>query len=601
MNRVHRVWWWVAAILLGGALGAAAVQREDLSPEAQRLLPTRDQVSVKLKDGSTVQGAIVEETPDVIWLEESTRTITRRNRYARSDIVQIEPMDTASYLAQGLAKLQLHPTRSLAPPLYDQAIALLQEFIEKCPDHPYLPTAEQQLAAFQTEKRNIERGLEKIDGVWLAPVQAAIKKFGAYSDQLDRMRGEFSGIDGDGYRGNARAKQYYDQLVIHRRDVARDLPRLMNERLPQLLSGKFFDEAVAEANAFQQFWLKQVVESERRGQEGGVQQVLAGMDVDYIPRLQKRIIDAYNEAGEGQGTVPEGTDVPEEMVYIPGGYFLMGSDSATIGQDTFPFHLVYVPPFVIDKYEVSNREYREFVRHVRTTGDSSMEHPDAPPLKNHEAEGQRDGGLNKDDQPVVGVDWYDAYAYARWKGKRLPTEAEWERAARGHDQRVFPWGNEPPSRVFANNAEGRPALAAELTRQEAPRDRDKDEPIPQVDLPDVTWPVNQVYPSRARDADLTLVPRSEGIYGTLHMAGNAAEWVADWYSADYYFSSPIQNPQGPDSGQDHVIRGGSFISDSATCQTFTRSRGSGKLRDGVDENGQPVVGFRLARSLDIVR
>ena len=114
---------------------------------------------------------------------------------------------------------------------------------------------------------------------------------------------------------------------------------------------------------------------------------------------------------------------PTGMVYIPEGYFPMGSSSGK--EDEKPLHFVYTKAFFIDKYEVSNAEYTKF---IEATGHSK------PTFWEDET-------LNLPNHPVVGVNWRDSMAYAKWKGHRLPTEAEWEKSARGNDNRLWPWGN----------------------------------------------------------------------------------------------------------------------------------------------------------------
>ena len=591
----------------------APLQREDLSEEAQRLLPKRDMVKVTFTDGEVIIGAILEETPENVTIEETSPSITRRREYPRSEIRTIEAMAIADYFAKGVARLRLHPKSSLSSAQYERAIRLLEEFLRLTPDHVYAPSARARLTAFQQEKVNLDRGLKKIDGAWLAPVQAAVKRFDAFTARMGEMEKKFNGIAGDNYGGNAKAKQYYDRLIQERRDVARQLPELINNRLPQLLASGNFDEAVAEAETFQKFWLGRVVQTEggrgtarpaagrwgvpRGGQRTGA---LQDMDLDYIPRLQKRIMDAYVAAEAATPAAPPPV-TETNMVYIPGGYFLMGDAGASLGADTHPPHIVHVAPFLIDAHEVSNAEYRKFVDHVKRTGDSSMEHPDAPPLKNHEPEGWRNSGLKQDDQPVVGADWFDAYVYAKWKGKRLPTEAEWEMAARGKDGRRYAWGDQPPAKVFASTQSGRAALAAEITRQEMPRDRNqkRDQPPPAVRLPDVAWPVRARVPKRADMIDLAFAKEAKNAHGLHHMCGNAAEWLADLYQSDYYMQSPIQNPPGPEKGNGHLIRGGSFADADNAVQTFYRRAGTGSWAQGLDERGLAVVGFRCAKSLPL--
>jgi len=222
-------------------------------------------------------------------------------------------------------------------------------------------------------------------------------------------------------------------------------------------------------------------------------------------------------AGCGKQTAPppsEQANQPASVVLVPAGEFTMGS------QESYPTERpprkVYLDAFYVDKYEVTNAEYQAF---VKATG-----RPE--PMGIGLVEGKfvadfrpwRDSQFNKPNQPVVCVGWEDAEAYAKWAGKRLPTEAEWEKAARGAtDARAYPWGDDAPDCTLANadNCE-------------------KD-----------TTQVGS-YPTGASP------------YGVMDMAGNVFEWTNDWYSAGYYYTSPDSNPQGPTSGMGWVLRGGAF-------------------------------------------
>ena len=216
---------------------------------------------------------------------------------------------------------------------------------------------------------------------------------------------------------------------------------------------------------------------------------------------------------------------------VPEGTFTMGDDEDS------PRREVYVDDFYMDKYEITVLLYAKF---LKAGGGVN------PPDGWEEASLDKDGAL-----PVVGVDWHDADAYCRWAGKRLPTEAEWEKSARGKDGRIYPWGNETPTPERANFG------------------RSSDNPYS-----------GGLTPASGHEA-------GRGPYGIYNLAGNASEWVADWF-AEGFARGDVRNPKGPESGTAKVIRGGGWDEPPNRLRSTWRMHASPDTR--LDD-----VGFRCAR------
>ncbi len=233
------------------------------------------------------------------------------------------------------------------------------------------------------------------------------------------------------------------------------------------------------------------------------------------------------------------------MVVIPAGSFTMGSNEGLPAER--PEHVVTLSAYAIDRYEVSMRLYRKFLQEAQR---------DAPPTWDDEA------AETVGDRPVVGVSWADASAYCTWAGKRLPTEAEWEKGARGTDGRRYPWGPMQPFVDIANYNRG-------VWVSEA------------VTLVSVAGGVEGMSVRHG------LKEGGRSPYGLHHMAGNAAEWVADWYDREYYAKSPDKNPAGPAKGEKRVIRGGSWSDLPVALRASARVSAEPDFQDRT-------IGFRCA-------
>lgn len=227
------------------------------------------------------------------------------------------------------------------------------------------------------------------------------------------------------------------------------------------------------------------------------------------------------------------------MVLVPASEFTMGSDKGD--DDESPVHRVYLDTFYLDKFEVTNGRFAKFVEAIQSEPPWGFSDKDTP--------------VTHADRPVRWVSWMDAMGYCLWAGKRLPTEAEWEKAARGTDGRIYPWGNEVPT-----------AAHAVFGLKEGGGET--------------------VSPIGNRD-------KGRSAYGAHDLAGNLYEWVMDWYAEDFYTNfakNPAINPRGPSEGTAKVQRGGSYINNPYRLRSSFRTKGDPTEQD-------PNVGFRCAQEV----
>lgn len=222
------------------------------------------------------------------------------------------------------------------------------------------------------------------------------------------------------------------------------------------------------------------------------------------------------------------------LAYVPAGEFIMGSN-LTFG----PEHKIYLDAFWVDQMEVTNKMYAQCVAKNKC---------DPPTKVESYTHSDYYGNTKFNEYPVLYVNWNMANGYCEWAGRRLPTEAEWEKSARGTNTNTYPWGEESPNSNLLN------------------------------------------FNNNLRDTtEIGSYPNGASIYGALDMAGNVWEWVNDWYSETYYQDSPLSNPLGPDSGTYRVLRGGSWSNRVDDVRTTSRIK-----YDPMDtSNG---TGFRCSRS-----
>lgn len=237
--------------------------------------------------------------------------------------------------------------------------------------------------------------------------------------------------------------------------------------------------------------------------------VLVRADGTALRKRRDAIIDAVSRLGDGEDW---------SMMPVARGPFMRGSDEtdANARPEERPSAMVDVGAFFIDRTPVTALEYKRFLDATRRT-------PSREWL-------QFNNPVERPAHPVVYVNWADARAYARWAGKRLPTEAEWEKAARGTDGRIYPWGDEPPDERLA-------------------------------------WFGDKSGPEPVGERRL-----GQSMYGVCDMAGNVLEWVHDWFDRDYYADAPLSDPPGPTTGTKRVLRGGSYAHSAVVLRCATRGR-----------------------------
>jgi len=275
--------------------------------------------------------------------------------------------------------------------------------------------------------------------------------------------------------------------------------------------------------------------------------------IDFpTPTAEPLAIEAAKDSAQGMAPGEVAANLPLKvikdsvtnapMVLVPAGVFSMGGTGG--GDDSQPAHKVSLPEFYIDQYEVTNAQYRACVEA------GACQPPANPASYTHEKYFDNPEFANF---PVVQVSWDQAFTFCAWRDARLPTEAEWEKAARGTDERTFPWG------------EG-------------------------LDCSLANWATS----SGTCKGDTVAVgsyPTGASPYGAMDMAGNVWEWVADWYAADYYQNSPKDNPRGPEAGQLKVLRGGSWVSNEPNLRTAFRN-------NLEPASASSNIGFRCAVTIE---
>jgi formylglycine-generating enzyme required for sulfatase activity len=254
---------------------------------------------------------------------------------------------------------------------------------------------------------------------------------------------------------------------------------------------------------------------------------------EMAERLCQRIGGCKNKEHSEDKSKNHSEEMP--VVLVPEGEFTMGDNQG--GHDEKPAHRVYLDAFYVDKYEVTVELYAKFLEATNL-----KPRPEWAMINKHQHR----------KRPVVFLDWNDAETYCRWAGKRLPTEAEWEKAARGTDGRIYPWGNDPPTRLHANYGK-------------------------------------ENWNDHAAVNPVGILKDGKSPYGIYDMAGNVWEWTSDWYDENYYKNSPSKNPKGAASGKYKVLRGGSWTNDPQNLRSTDRLIGEPSHRDVYG-------GFRCAKT-----
>ncbi|MDG1844324.1 MAG: SUMF1/EgtB/PvdO family nonheme iron enzyme [Nitrospinaceae bacterium] len=242
---------------------------------------------------------------------------------------------------------------------------------------------------------------------------------------------------------------------------------------------------------------------------------------------------------------------PKNMVFVSSGFFIMGSNDH--GEDEAPEHKTYLDSYYIDRYEVSANDFSLFLNDVNNRNGYYLNNQYGTLFYNGKFQARK----GFENHPINNVKWKGAFEYCRWKGKHLPTEAQWEKAARGEDGKIYPWGNKPPAH---NLARYRQVWTKEIKHH-------------------VMVPVN-------------LFSEGTSPYGAHHMAGNVKEWVDDWFDREYYDEPENHiNPKGQIGGEYKVLRGGSWR--DLTGFIYSSFRNNAYPYSRLDD-----YGFRCAKNIE---
>ena len=289
-----------------------------------------------------------------------------------------------------------------------------------------------------------------------------------------------------------------------------------------------------------------------------------------VPTLQDRV-ESLRQLGRAEQWPKLAEALERSVILIPEGNFVRGSNVTR--WDERPEQSVFLDRFEIDQFEVTNIQYERF---VRATGRQ------APPYWNGN---QFPAGQG--DFPVAGVTWDLANAYCQWAGKRLPTEAEWEKACRGTDGRIYPWGNEWQAGLGNTDPLAGSFKFAEVPGGSGPT------------LWDDSWSFLRESPSASDGRGLRPVGSSLGgasPYGVLDMVGNVSEWVSDWYVNADYSQLPLRNPQTLEPHWNHALRGSPWY-DPNGGQDWVKDQSRCSARNSSHDLLDARLGVRCARSV----
>ena len=300
----------------------------------------------------------------------------------------------------------------------------------------------------------------------------------------------------------------------------------------------YFVMLLLEFNKPQQKLVEQIDTQEHRHREMKSRLTQVRQETEEMARRQEELERQWNELEQTRkDLLPEANK--RRMILVEAGPYTMGGRDEESPNNERPSHTVYVNAFLINPFPVTNQDYREF---VKVTGHRT-------PI--HWQRGTFPSGLGN--HPVTNVTWQDARDYAEWSGARLPTESEWEKAARGTDERPYPWGDRfvEGERCNSSNMVGATTQVDEF-------------------------------------------PDGRSPYGLWDMAGNVFEWCHDYFDEEYYKHSPASNPRGPEGGQERVVRGGSYAETRASLRCTHRN-------GAAETYNRDNTGFRIAMSAEDTR